>query len=75
MLNAAICNIALFDGSNWATPRTPLIYGTNRAYLLEKGFVVEKDIFASHLANYQKITLFNALIDFQEIIIDIDSIY
>ncbi len=75
LTDTSICNIALFDGSNWATPRTPLIYGTNRAYLLEKGFMVEKDIFANHLANYQKITLFNALIDFQEIIIDVDSIY
>ncbi len=67
-------NVALFDGKNWHTPRTPLLYGTNRAELLEKGIIVEKDIKVSDLKNYQRIAIFNAMIEFGELVLDIKNI-
>ncbi|MDD2284007.1 MAG: aminotransferase class IV [Paludibacter sp.] len=67
LTDTSFANIALFDGKQWVTPRLPVLYGTNRSYLLEKGLIVEKDIKAENLHLYQKIRLFNALIEFGEV--------
>lgn len=67
-------NIALFDGTEWHTPRIPLLYGTNRAELLEKGKLIAKDIPVEDLKKYQQIALFNAMVEFGELVLEIDSI-
>ena len=74
LTDASYSNIALYDGLNWFTPRVPLLYGVNRADLLEQGKLIEKDISVDELKNYQKITLFNAMIEFGELVLDIDKI-
>jgi 4-amino-4-deoxychorismate lyase len=67
-------NIALFDGQKWYTPRSPLLYGTNRAELVENTEIVETDIYDKDISNFLKIRLFNALIEFGEIELDINQI-
>jgi len=52
-----------------------LIYGVNRANLLEEGKIFEKDIKLSDLQNYSAIRLFNALIEFGEIELNISNIH
>ena len=74
LTDSSYSNIALFDGKNWITPRLPLIYGVNRTELLETGKLVEKDIPVDNLKDFQQIALFNAMIEFGEIILDIDKI-
>ena len=74
LTDSSYSNIAMFDGKTWFTPRIPLIYGTNRAELLAKGKLVEKDIVVDDLKNYAKIALFNAMIEFGEIILTSDKI-
>jgi len=74
LTDASYSNIALFDGKNWFTPRVPLLYGVNRADLLEQEKLVEKDINVGDLKDYQKIALFNAMIEFGELVLDIDKI-
>lgn len=69
--DTSIANVALFDKAGWYTPKHPLLKGTKRAELLDKGIVHEKDIQIAHLFNYSHIALFNAMIDFGKIIIDI----
>ena len=67
-------NIALFDGQEWHTPRVPLLYGTNRAQLLADGEIVEKDIAVADLKKYSQIALFNAMVEFGEVGLDVDCI-
>lgn len=75
LTDTSYTNVALYDGANWMTPRLPLIYGVNRAELLEKNIILEKDILLSELSNYKKIRLFNAMIKFGEIELEMDSIF
>ena len=74
LTDTSYSNIALFDGENWYTPQFPLLYGTNRAELIENGKIVEKDIRVSDLKKYKRIALFNAMIEFGELILDTDKI-
>lgn len=75
LTDTSYCNIALYDGENWFTPRIPLLYGVNRADLLDQEKLIEKDITVEELKNYQKIALFNAMIEFGEMVLDIDKIF
>lgn len=75
LTDTSICNIALFDGSEWFTPAKPLIYGVNRANLIEEGKIVEKDILLNDLENFSHIRLFNALIEFGDTELDIGNIH
>jgi 4-amino-4-deoxychorismate lyase len=59
-------NIALFDGSDWITPSTPLLAGTKRAKLLDNGIIREDEIRVTDLKYFESIKLFNAMIDFDE---------
>jgi 4-amino-4-deoxychorismate lyase len=75
LTDTSICNIALFDGFSWVTPSKPLIYGVNRANLIEEGKIVEKDILLDDLENFSHIRLFNAMIEFGDIELDIGNIH
>ena len=56
-------NIALWNGSGWITPDTPLLPGTMRASLLEQGVLAEGRITVEDLSNYQCVRLINAMRD------------
>lgn len=75
LTDTSYCNIALFDGNNWFTPRIPLLYGVNRAELLNKGKLIEKDIKVNELKDYHQIALFNAMIEFGELVLEIDKVF
>ncbi|RXJ91866.1 branched-chain amino acid aminotransferase [Arcobacter sp. CECT 8983] len=62
--DTSIANIAIFDGTNWLTPKKPLLEGTTRARLLKEGSLVEKDIDLQMLKKSKKLALMNAMIDF-----------
>ncbi len=67
LTDTSYCNVALFDGTLWVTPLTPLLYGIRRAGLLLQGMIVEKEIPAQEILRYRKIRLFNAMIGFGEL--------
>lgn len=67
LTDTSFCNVALWDGTTWVTPLTPLLYGTRRADLLRQKAIVEKDISVGEIRRYQKIRLFNAMIGFGEL--------
>ena len=75
LTDTSYCNIALYDGENWITPHIPLLYGVNRAELLIENKLIEKDISVEELKNYQKIALFNAMIEFGEMVLDVDKVF
>ena len=74
LTDTSYCNIALFNGSEWFTPRVTLLYGTNRAQLLSETVLIEKDIKVDEIFDYQQIALFNAMIEFGELVLDIKQI-
>lgn len=57
------CNVAFFDGTHWLTPATPLLPGTQRAFLLDEGTIRPAEIRESDIVTFQKIKLFNAMVD------------
>ena len=59
-------NVALWDGSHWHTPDTPLLPGTMRASLLAAGSLKEGHIKVEDLEHYEKIRLINAMNDIHE---------
>lgn len=67
LTDTSICNVALWDGNRWVTPARPLLAGTQRASLLDRGDIVPGDIRPEDLPGYSRIRLFNAMIDFGEI--------
>ncbi len=52
--DTSIANIAIYDGTNWITPRSPLLYGTTRARLIEDKKLIEKDISVEQVKNAKK---------------------
>lgn len=68
-------NVALFDGTDWVTPSAPLLAGTKRAKLIDEAKIRDGEILAAELKYFEKIKLFNAMLDFDECpTLHIDSI-
>lgn len=68
-------NLLFFDGKQWFTSTTPLLKGTKRQWLLEKGLIVEKEIREQDIPDYRNVGLVNAMIDMDEMpVVDIKSI-
>lgn len=65
--DTTISNLAFFDGGKWYTPKTPLLKGTKREELLQKGFLLLKDIRPEEIKKYHKFAMLNAIIGFMEI--------
>uniref|UniRef100_UPI003FF0B67A aminotransferase class IV family protein n=1 Tax=Alloprevotella sp. TaxID=1872471 RepID=UPI003FF0B67A len=63
--DTSFTNIAIYDGTHWLTPRTPLLAGTQRARLLDEGSIQEADITPDMLRQAQKVRLFNAMTSFE----------
>lgn len=73
--DSSYCNVAFYKNGVWHTPLNPLLEGTKRALLIEKNILEPTDIHLRALSSFDKISLFNAMIEFEEIILPIDSIY
>ena len=69
--DTSFTNLALFDGNRWLTPKHPLLLGTKRAQLLEAGIIKEAELTLEDLKKAEKVSLFNAMIDFGELVIGI----
>ena len=75
LTDTSFTNLAIFDGKQWITPRHPLLPGTKRAALLDKGIIREADITLEDLRNANKVSLFNAMIEFGEMEIAIENVH
>ena len=65
--DTTISNLAFYTGSEWITPKYPLLKGTKRAELLDKGFLKEENIHKSDLKYFKKMAMINAIVGFYEI--------
>ena len=67
--DCSIGNLIFFDGHDWITPDTPLLKGTQRAYLLDKKLIRECDIKEEDIFKYQKVGIINALLSISNMIV------
>jgi 4-amino-4-deoxychorismate lyase len=65
--DTTISNLAFFTGSEWLTPKYPLLKGTKREELLKKGILKEENIHIYDLPYFKKIAMLNAIIGFKKI--------
>ena len=75
LTDTSIANIALYKEGKWFTPKYPLLKGARRAGLLAEGIIEEDIIMADSLHKYEKIRLFNAMISFGEVEMDIKNVF
>lgn len=74
LTDTSIANVALFDGTQWYTPDTPLLAGVQRQYLLAQGVLCERPIHHSHCVEYTHLALFNAMLPWGEIVLPISAL-
>ena len=72
--DTSFTNVAFFDGHKWLTPAQPLLNGTMRQWLLQRGQLTEAQITPASLASFQRIMLFNAMIGAHELELPITHI-
>ena len=65
--DTSFCNIALWNGMEWETPAKPLLKWTRREQLLGNFTIKERNIYLEDIYTYNRIRLFNAMIQFGEI--------
>lgn len=59
------CNVAFLKNGQWYTPNTPLLPGTQRAFLLDSGMIAEAKISEKEINNFSHIKLFNAMVNWE----------
>ena len=74
LTDTSYTNVALYDGQQWFTPSTPLLPGTMRQSLLNKGILQEREILVSDIPQYQQISLFNAMMELGEVVLPVKNI-
>lgn len=59
------CNVAFLKDGRWFTPDSPLLPGTQRAFLLDSGIIEEARISENDISDYSHIKLFNAMVNWE----------
>ena len=75
LADSYFANLAFFDGTNWLTPKKPLLNGTKRQLLVQQGKIIEADIKVNSLDNFKHVSLINAMLDLGETLISMKNIY
>ncbi|WP_341226838.1 aminotransferase class IV [uncultured Arcticibacterium sp.] len=65
LTDASYSNLAFFDGTDWFTPKSYLLKGVKRQFLIDSGFLKVKEISKGDLTEYKKIAFINAMRDFE----------
>jgi len=58
-------NIIFFDGTQWVTPQTYLLPGTQRAFLLQNNKIEEKSIHKNDILKFKKARMINCFLDLE----------
>jgi 4-amino-4-deoxychorismate lyase len=68
-------NVILYDGKEWFTPKSFILNGVKRQFLLNTGKIKEIKITLNDLKIFEKISLINAMLEPQDIEIGIENIF
>ena len=63
-------NLAFYREGQWYTPKSPLLQGIKRQVLLQEGKLVAVDIPIQTLKDYTYISLINAMLDLEEVVVN-----
>ena len=63
--DTTISNIAFLKDDTWYTPKTPLLEGTARAFLIDNHMLHPTDITLQDISSFSKIAVFNAMVGFR----------
>ncbi len=66
LTDTSYANIALFDGTAWYTPASPMLRGTRRAQLLDLGVIKAAVIREKDLVHFSRLRLMNSMIPWEE---------
>ncbi len=72
--DTSYANVALLKNNIWYTPQKPLLQGVRRAKLLDEGRIATSNIHIEELPQYERLSLFNAMIDLEEITVPVGNI-
>jgi len=61
LTDSSYANIIVYDGSNWHTPKTPLLHGVQREFLIKTHKIIPSTIHYKQLHHYRYISFINAL--------------
>jgi 4-amino-4-deoxychorismate lyase len=65
--DSSFSNVVFYDGKNWVTPARPLLFGTKRQILLERGVIQQREIACTDLNRFTHAALINAMLDIGDI--------
>ena len=65
--DSSFANVVFYDGKNWVTPTRPLLFGTKRQILLERGVIQQREIAYTDLNRFTHAALINAMLDLGDI--------
>lgn len=72
--DASSANVVFFDGTRYVTPASPLLKGTKRQQLLEKGIIHEEELKLKDLPRFKEVCLINAMLELGETKIEISKV-
>ncbi len=72
--DAYFANLIFWDGDEWLTPSFSLLQGVRRHDLLAKKMIKLAKIRWEDIGSFEKVGLINALLDFEEIVLDCNQI-
>ena len=72
--DSSYANLIFFNGSEWVTPKKPLLEGTCRARLLDNGKIKTANLGINELKTFKGFKLINAMRDMDQEIIPMDRI-
>lgn len=75
LTDSYFANLAFFDGTNWLTPKKPLLNGTRRQLLIQQGKIKEANISIRSLTNFKHVSLINAMFDLGDVVVSINKIF
>lgn len=68
------CNLVFDDGVNLISPKSPLLLGTKRQFLLDNQIISTDNIHVDKIGKFKKVHLINSMIDIGDCAVDVDNI-
>lgn len=72
--DSSFSNLAFFNGTDWLTPKNPLLEGTRRKQLVNDSRIIPYQIRLTDLNKFSHIMLINAMLDFEEFVLPVSAV-
>jgi len=73
--DASYANLAFKSGEEWFTPGNPILSGTKRKLLINRGLLKEREIRPADISQYSEVCLINAMLDLEDISVPVEQIF